>query len=304
MGYNGIAFEKSITINKIYSVHYFEYMSDFTFEGESHDFWEFVCVDKGEVLAAADNKTIHLKRGDIIFHQPNEFHNIRTTGNIAPNLIVISFHCGDEAMSFFCKKVLKIDETERNILANIIIEARQCYDCRLDDPYLQNMPCKEPRTFGAGQMICIYLEHLMIHLLRRYFNSFTLPKELEKNDVLKSNKSKSDAEIFDRITDYLTLHLNSSLTIEQICKDNLIGRSQLQKLFKYRRGLGVIEYFSLLKINAAKEMIRTNNLNFTQISEQLGFSSIHYFSRKFKQITGMTPSEYALSIKALAEGQF
>ena len=36
-------------------------MSDFTFEGESHDFWEFVCVDKGEVLAAADNKTIHLK---------------------------------------------------------------------------------------------------------------------------------------------------------------------------------------------------------------------------------------------------
>ena len=304
MGYNGIAFETCITINKIYSVHYFEYMSDFTFDGETHDFWEFVCVDKGEVLAAAENKTIHLKRGDIIFHQPNEFHNIHTTGNIAPNLIVISFQCRDEAMSFFCKKVLKIDETERNILANIIIEARQCYDCRLDDPYLQNMPCKEPQMFGAGQMICIYLEHLLIHLFRRYFNSLALPKEIENNDILKSNKSKSDAEIFDRITDYLTAHLNTSLTIEQICKDNLIGRSQLQKLFKYRRGLGVIEYFSLLKINAAKEMIRTNNLNFTQISEQLGFSSIHYFSRKFKQITGMTPSEYALSIKALAEGQF
>lgn len=42
MGYNGIAFEKCITINKIYSVHYFEYMSDFTFDGETHDFWEFV----------------------------------------------------------------------------------------------------------------------------------------------------------------------------------------------------------------------------------------------------------------------
>lgn len=304
MGYNGILFEKCITINKIYSVHYFEYMSDFTFEGESHDFWEFVCVDKGEVLATAGNKTRLLKRGDIIFHQPNEFHNVHTTGNIAPNLIVISFHCEDEAMSFFCKKVLKIDETERNILANIIIEARQCYDCRLDDPYLQNMPCKEPGMFGSGQMICIYLEHLLIHLFRRYFNSLTLPIEPEKNNILKSNKSKNDAEIFDRITAYLIAHLNSSLTIEQICKDNLIGRSQLQKLFKYRRGLGVIEYFSLLKINAAKEMIRTNNMNFTQISEQLGFSSIHYFSRKFKQITGMTPSEYALSIKALAEGRF
>ena len=68
--------------------------------------------------------------------------------------------------------------------------------------------------------------------------------------------------------------------------------------------MGIIEYFTLLKINGAKEMIRTGHLNFTQISEQLGYSSIHYFSRQFKKSTGMTPSEYALSIKAMAEGSF
>ncbi|HJB28450.1 MAG TPA: AraC family transcriptional regulator, partial [Candidatus Blautia faecavium] len=44
-------------------------------------------------------------------------------------------------------------------------------------------------------------------------------------------------------------------------------------------------------------------MNFTQISEYLGYSSIHYFSRQFKKISGMTPSEYSSSIKALSEGR-
>lgn len=304
MSYRGTILKKSISINKIYSIHYFEYMSDFSFEGESHDFWEFVCVDKGEVIVTADTELSVLRHGEITFHQPNEFHNVQATGEVAPNLVVISFRCEDEAMSFFRRKTLKIDETERNILASIISEARHCFDCRLDDPYLQNMPRKIPDLFGAEQLICLYLEQLLIHLIRRYANPDVSHRQTADPKVLKSTKSKSDTEIFNRVTAYLSSRIHSSVTIEQICKDNLIGRSQLQKIFKDSCGLGIIEYFSLMKVNAAKEMIRTNRLNFTQISEQLGYSSIHYFSRQFKKVTGMTPSEYALSIKAMAEGSF
>ena len=52
-------------------------------------------------------------------------------------------------------------------------------------------------------------------------------------------------------------HLTTHVTIDQICKDNLIGRSKLQKIFNEHCNLGIIEYFSMLKINAAKELIRT-----------------------------------------------
>ena len=58
-----------------------------------------------------------------------------------------------------------------------------------------------------------------------------------------------------------------------------------------------------MKIDSAKHMMRNKNLNFTQISEKLGYSSIHYFSRQFKKITNMTPSEYVSSIKALSENK-
>ena len=61
------------------------------------------------------------------------------------------------------------------------------------------------------------------------------------------------------------------------------------------------EFFSMMKIDTAKQMIRDNQLNFTQIADRLGYNSIHYFSRQFKQITTMTPSEYATSIRLLSE---
>ena len=89
--------------------------------------------------------------------------------------------------------------------------------------------------------------------------------------------------------------------MEQICHDNLVGLSQLQNLFRSKCGCGIIEYFSQMKICRAKELIREKNMNFTQIADYLGYTSIHYFSRQFKKIAGMTPSEYALSIKAFSE---
>ena len=61
-----------------------------------------------------------------------------------------------------------------------------------------------------------------------------------------------------------------------------------------------MEYFGNLKIQKAKEMIREGSHNFTEIAALLGYNSIHYFSRHFKKVTGMTPSEYASSVKILA----
>ena len=114
-------------------------------------------------------------------------------------------------------------------------------------------------------------------------------------------KQKADDALFAQIEEYMESHICETLTIEQLCRSNSIGRSQLQKLFRSRSGYGTIEYFSRMKIDLAKQMIREDQYNFTQIADAIGCSSVHYFSRQFKKITGMTPSEYASSIKALSD---
>ncbi|MEF9946017.1 MAG: AraC family transcriptional regulator [Lachnospiraceae bacterium] len=304
MSYTSVSLDEIFKINNLYTIHYFEYMSDFSFEGESHNFWEFCFVDKGEVGITTNTATTILKKGDIAFHQPNEFHNVKANGQIAPNLVVISFGCDSHHMKFFKNKILRVDELERNLLANIIIEARNCFDSRLDDPYMQQMVKKEHAdAFAAEQLIRLYLEQFLIHMVRRYSNPVVIHKKISTN-IPKSTKIKSDDEVFNRVIDYLETNISAHVTIEQICRDNLVGRSQLQKIFRDKSGLGIIEYFSKMKIDTAKQLIRTNRMNFTQISEKLGYTSIHYFSRQFKKITNMTPSEYASSIRVLADGRF
>ncbi len=303
MNYKSVYLEDDISVREIFTIHYFEYMSDFSFPGESHDFWEFICVDKGDVKIRMGDSDVILKKGEVAFHKPNEFHTVDATGTSAPNLVVISFRCTSAVMTFFEDKIFKIDDLERNLLADIIAEARTAFSGRLDNPYQTEMIRADSVPFGSEQLIKIHLEYFLIHLMRRYKQPL-ISSNTSALSPLKVTKAKSDTEVLNRIIQYMEIHLNSRITIEQICKDNMIGRSQLQKLFQQKTGLGIIEYFSKMKIETAKEMIRTGHMNFTQISEQLGYTSIHYFSRQFKKITDMTPSEYASSIKAMAEGFF
>lgn len=296
MEYESIQLEQVIEINNIVTIHYFEYMSDFKYPGESHDFWEILCVDKGEIEVVADTIKYVLKKDQAIFHKPNEFHSLKANGKIAPNLFVISFICHSKYMQFFENKILYISENERQLIAQIIIEAKKTFTNQLNDPYFTKLVRHDTIPFATEQLIKIYLEATLIQLFRRNNAS-----EVIEPSSPHTVKKKNDAETFSQLVNYLKNNIRRHITIEQICKDNLIGRSGLQYLFSSKLNCGVMEYFTTLKIDMSKQLIRDNHMNFTQIADYLGYSSIHYFSRQFKNTTGMTPSEYSSSIKALSE---
>ena len=295
MSFAAIHLDSDIHVEEIYTVHYFEYRNDFHFPGERHDFWEFQCVDKGMAQVCTDDGPHILNRGQAIFHKPNEFHDLMAVGNTAPNIVVVSFTCHSPCMKFFENRIVNITDTERNLLGMLISEARRCISSPLDDPYLNIMEKRENALFGSQQLLRLYLEQILIYLIRRNMMP-QLSVPISKFVDLKTNSAP-----YNKILFYLEEHIRESLTIEDICHDNLIGRSQLQKLFREQSHCGVIELFSQMNIEFAKQLIRENEMNFTQISEFLGYSSIHYFSRQFKKIAGMTPSEYASSIMALSE---
>lgn len=295
MAFESVDLDKELSITSIYTIHYYEYRNDFQFDGERHDFWEFQCVDKGAAEVVTDDGCHTLTRSQVIFHRPNEFHTLKATGKTAPNIIVISFSSDSPCMKFFENKILEFSDTERSILGRIIAEARNCFASPLDDPYLEKMIKKEQVPFGSQHLLTLYLEELLIHVIRRY----TIAHYSASAGIYDSCQTSSES--CRNIIQYLGNHVRESLTIEDISRNNMIGRSQLQKLFREQYQCGVIEFFSRMKIDFAKQLIRENDMNFTQISDFLGYSSIHYFSRQFKKLSGMTPTEYATSIKALSE---
>lgn len=290
--YIGTDLKSLITINKIYTVHYFEYSTDFVFEKERHDFWELVYVESGEVRILMDDEEIILGKGDLAFFTPNMWHKVETANRTTPNVMILSFECRDEAMSFFDKGLFKIDDKERGMLAALLVEARHLFTCPLNDPYTKKMEVDEEALVGSEQLIKLYLEAFLIHLLRRY----SLPS-------VKSSMSKIDnsSEQLKIIINYMEENIYSKLSIKQICDDNLINRMQLQNLFNKEMNESPMEYFINLKISYAKKLIRTGKMNFNQISEKLGYNTVHYFSKQFKKVSGMTPTDYAQSIKAMSE---
>ena len=294
MNYSYTPIRLEIVLDYIVTVHYFEYPRGFEFSGEAHDFWEFLYVDKGEVELTAGSRRCTLTKGDIIFHKPMEFHSLRCLGGNAPNLLVAAFVTASPAMSFFEEKVLRAGDSERDLLANVIREARSAYSSALNDPYLEKLTLRECVPFGAEQLIKISIEQLLIQLIRR-------DGAPDKVKATSSIRETADSELLRRVIAYLEENIRGQITLDDVCRDNLIGRSSLQKAFRAKTGGGVMEYFSRMKIDAAKQYIRDGQRNFTEIAHDLGFSTIHYFSRRFKVVTGMTPTEYASSVKIREE---
>lgn len=296
MSYQFTELKEELTIKRVISIHYFEYMSDFSFPGESHNFWEFLYVDKGELMVTADHEKLPLHQGQIIFHKPNEFHALAANNVIAPNLVVMTFEAGDPCMAFFENRILTVGESGRNLLAQIIAEARETFEGPMDDPYMEKLIRKSSAPFGSEQLIKIHLEQFLLQLLRGLFRNHTYSSKHGEPEKQSYGSLSGGHDTFNDILIYLEKHIGEPLTVEQISRDNLIGVSQLKRLFRTFQGSGIIECFNQMKIGVAKQMIRDRKMNFTQIADALGYASVHYFSRQFKQITGMTPTEYRESI--------
>lgn len=284
--------ESVINVAKIVTIHYFEFPYNYVFKGEKHDFWEFLYVDKGEVEVMADTNGYVLKQGDIIFHKPNEFHKEWANGKIAPNLVIVSFVCTNPAMDFFKDKILKISPQEKSYIAEIVREGKETYSNAIGGHIkLEKRPSA---LFGSEQLIKLNLEMLLINLIRNC-NLISNSGRLNENTL-----DRMENDLVDNIVAFMHENIGQNLSFDDICNHFSLGNTYLKTLFKNKLNTGVMTYFKNLKIEEAKKLIREQQYNFSQIADMLGYISIHTFSRSFKESTSMSPSEYASSVKAIA----
>lgn len=294
MYYYPTALRDTLHIGEIYTIHYFEYGKNYVFGGERHDFWELLYVDKGQILVNAGNRSLVLQQGQLIFHEPNEFHSVAGTGMVAPNTIVISFSCGDAAMEALRGRICYVNEEERALLAKTINEARKAFSTNLGDPEYRKLELSPNSILGAEQLIRIYLEALLISLLRkdRYPSNRTTDS---------AARQRAHAFYFRVVQKFIEDNIDAEFSLKQLSQYAMVSASYLERIFRHFAGMGVIRYCNRCKIERAKQFIREDNMNISQIAEALGFSSIHYFSLMFKKMEGMAPSEYGRSVKSMED---
>ena len=71
-----------------------------------------------------------------------------------------------------------------------------------------------------------------------------------------------------------------------------LSKDYIGKLFKNKIGITLNEYSTILKMEYGKKLLKTSNKKVYEISEELGYSTVDYFSKLFKNYTNLTPVQY------------
>ena len=286
-----IEFQNSFSAKNLTTLFYMEIPKDFSYGGESHDFWEMVYIDKGEMICTAGKKQFILKSGELTFHKPEEYHNLSGNGRNNSNISVLTFDCFGSEMDYFEGKIFRLNAEEKSLLSMLFSEGISALAKENEsDPLSQSMKVRSDAQFGYSQMIKNLLEIFLIKLRR---NTDIFSKESRRQFTVDGVNIPVRIK---SVVDYLNENLHGKITIADVSKKFGISESLLKKEFSiYYRG-GIINYYNIRTSEEAKRLIRKGEKSFSEIADLLGFDNPQYFSKFFKNITNMTPTEYKNSI--------
>jgi len=106
------------------------------------------------------------------------------------------------------------------------------------------------------------------------------------------NNEKPLPLLENEIIDYIKANYRESLSLQGIAEKFSLSPIIISKIIKKKTGQKFNDYFNYLRIEYAKILIASANLKMSAICEQSGYSDYRYFTEKFKEFTGVSPSEY------------
>lgn len=277
-----------VEIMNVMTIHYFEFTKDYRYEGESHDFWEFMYIDRGNAIVTYDEDEYLLNTGESIFYQPNHFHSIRADEKPF-NVFIISFDAKSTALDLLGGKIFELSSRMKELIRSIITESDLAFSMPMSDQCVQYLEERQDAVLGSQQIVKMRMEELIILLLRQ---------GNKNNDIsIFTSKSKFDDHIAKKIESILKDNLYQPLSLTEIVNQLGYGKTYLSTIFKRVYGVSIMSYYTNLKIEEAKYLLRENTMTITEIAEKLEFSSPQYFSRRFSEIAQMPPQQYATSVK-------
>lgn len=111
-------------------------------------------------------------------------------------------------------------------------------------------------------------------------------------NIKKNSQNYSASVKVEKIIEYMRQNINTRLTISHLSDLMQLSPTYLSGIFKATTGYSIIKFFNKIKVDKAKELIIEGDKKVKEVAKILGFTDEFYFSRIFKKIEGISPSEF------------
>ena len=247
-----------------------------------HEKIEIILMDEGEAEFQVSERTYTLKKGDLLMINPFE-----------PHSGFISNEC-DKAAYY----VINIDldslksiplPSFRAILDELIKGTSVYY---IDD-YNENIKKALVECYkNIVQTVETENETMQLGYVFHFFGLLGQPVSIDE----PTEKKRSPDFIKTTIL-YIQNTPPQDISLDSIAKRFSYNKAYFTTLFKKNFGVPFIDYVNSYKISKAREYIRNGNYNLNEVAIECGFNYYAYFFKKFKLITGVSPSDFVEQCK-------
>ncbi len=240
----------------------------------SHDYWQHLQVESGSVLCKVAEEYAIVREKNAILIPPPTPHNIFATDNT--DMLEMKFYVHDETLNEQLGKVMPVPElismNMMSIAKNIVTEGK----------YKQSY---------YREIASLKLLEYVLNLLRciNATDRKMLPKHYSGPEQIEIN---SGNDLSTKTAKYIEAHLNQNITLADIAGYLGYNPSYYCEKFATMLGITPMRFLAMLRLKRAGELISTTMLPFSNIAENVGYSSEKTLWRAFRSQFGMSPGTY------------
>ena len=131
-----------------------------------------------------------------------------------------------------------------------------------------------------------------------YMNSYASPEALRDamgfmmKKVKELSTGSPPANDIEKAKSFILDNIADPITVKDVADHVGLSAEYFTKLFKKETGQNIKEFITLMKVEAAKDMLERSNLSVGMVALELGYSNFSHFSQVFRKYENVTPSEY------------
>lgn len=233
--------------------------------------YKAVMVVSGSGFFELDGKNLLIRSGDLFFLFPDVKHHYFANPQDPWTLKWFTFN-GKSCKEFMASlRVSSLNPVMRDSMTRKLMNGM--------DGVIEGMKRDSAYPFAVVGSAYLFFDELL---------------HIRGNELAQETEPLAEDAQLKRVLTFIDLNTANDLSVEALCRHLNYSRSHFSHFFKSRTGMSLPEYINMRRIERAKELLLSTDMNNAEIAMSVGYSEPMYFHRAFKKLTNMTPQHFRM----------